>query len=285
MNEEEIEEIEEVEGVGVRMEIRSMEHRDWQHLEQFQQKDWSDIKPYFQYYLSSSSCYPIVVEYKGELLGIGSGIQLGSMGWIAHIVVAENYRRNGLGRMLVSAIMQQLQERGCRTISLVATQDGEGLYRQLGFATFSSYLFYHSEHIIPFQNDLNMRKLQEQDMPEIIQIDYQVTGEDRSSLINHAVQQGWVVVDQDSQRMKGYYLSKLFEGPIVALDEATGCQLLEKKHSIVRSSVLPYENVKGQEFLQKLGLSHKKTLLRMSYGEKHTWSPASIFSRSSGSFG
>lgn len=57
----------------------------------------------------------------------------GRWGYVQYMATEPRYRRRGLARAVVEAILEWLEARGVRNVELHATPDGEPLYRSLGF--------------------------------------------------------------------------------------------------------------------------------------------------------
>jgi len=53
--------------------------------------------------------------------------------WIVNLLVLTAFRRQGLGRGLMEAVLQRLERSGTETVWLTASADGAHLYRTLGF--------------------------------------------------------------------------------------------------------------------------------------------------------
>jgi ribosomal protein S18 acetylase RimI-like enzyme len=57
--------------------------------------------------------------------------------WLEDLFVSERYRRSGLGRELVAAVIERARERGCVRLELDVDEDndaGRALYRRTGFS-------------------------------------------------------------------------------------------------------------------------------------------------------
>ena len=62
----------------------------------------------------------------------------GLKGYIGSMATDENRRREGIGRRIADALVEALHHRGATEIELQATEDGEGIYRSIGFASLSN---------------------------------------------------------------------------------------------------------------------------------------------------
>ena len=57
----------------------------------------------------------------------------GLVGYVQWVATDDEERGKGYGRAVMEALLDWLEERGCASIELHATADGEPLYRSLGF--------------------------------------------------------------------------------------------------------------------------------------------------------
>jgi GNAT superfamily N-acetyltransferase len=83
-------------------------------------------------------------ERPGALVACGGAIVIqrlpgpntptGRWGYVQWMVTDPAYRRRGLARMVFTAILGWLEERGVTSVELHATSSGEPLYRSFGFA-------------------------------------------------------------------------------------------------------------------------------------------------------
>lgn len=63
----------------------------------------------------------------------GPSNPLGQIGYIMNVVTAPDYRRRGIARRIMQAVLQWLAEQGIRHVVLHATEMGRPLYEELGF--------------------------------------------------------------------------------------------------------------------------------------------------------
>jgi len=69
----------------------------------------------------------------GEFIGIVLAVNLGSVGFIGHVVVRPSYRNMGIGQELMNEAIQLLTSEGCKTIKLDAVPKAKTLYERVGF--------------------------------------------------------------------------------------------------------------------------------------------------------
>ena len=59
----------------------------------------------------------------------------GKRAHLMNVYTNESYRRQGIGRKMISMLIEEAREKGCTEISLDATEQGRFLYTKLGFAS------------------------------------------------------------------------------------------------------------------------------------------------------
>src|SRR5918992_2495763 len=74
-----------------------------------------------------------VTDRGGRVVGVGSGVSYGALGFVGNMIVAEEHRRRGIGSAILTAILEFLHGRGCTRIELFATSEGRPLYARHGF--------------------------------------------------------------------------------------------------------------------------------------------------------
>lgn len=80
----------------------------------------------------SSRC--VVVERPdGRIVGVGSGVAYAPLGFVGNMIVADEHRRQGIGGVVLDAVVQFLQDAGCTRLELFATEQGRPLYARHGF--------------------------------------------------------------------------------------------------------------------------------------------------------
>lgn len=267
-----------------KLKIRKCTLSDIESIRYLQPQGWDDITYYFRFYCSHSFCYPIVASYKDKIISVATGILNETTGWLAHIIVSEAHRRQGIGNQLTQHIIDYLHQQGCQTLLLIATDLGEPVYRRFGFETVSQYQFYKGNQIDSHSTGKNIRALMLSDIKEVLQLDRAITGENRKNMIESFLSNGWVY--SANSKIKGYFLTEFGEGTIIAANDKAGIELLKFKLSLRDSkAVLPAENQKGIAFLETCGFKKFNTANRMVLGENIKWKPRLIYSRAGGFYG
>lgn len=262
--------------------IENLTRDDLPKLGALTPEGWTDISNVHAFYLENDFCNPTKVVVNGEIAGIGTALCYGKTGWLAHIIVAKPHRNKGLGTEIVKYLMRYLQEtRSCESISLTATDLGYPVYQKQGFRVVSEYCVLQSERLGDESGLLeNVREMSGSHHSDIFAIDSIVSGEDRRSILRPFLGKGYVCVD--GEKVVGYYLPNLYEGPIAALRADAGIALLNQKMKATKKIALPIENQVGIHYLLDNGFTEKATIKRMVSGKPVLWNPRQNYSRIGG---
>ena len=99
------------------------------------------------------------------------------------VIVHANYRGLGLGKLVTRKCIESVSQQ--TAIMLVATKDGEPLYKKIGFTTVDyvhKYLAdnYSGAHILA-SNEFTIEDYNESDFAEIVRLDAAAFGDKRSN--------------------------------------------------------------------------------------------------------
>ena len=204
--------------------------------------------------------------------------------WLAHIIVAPEMRRSGIGLLMTRHLIDVAETHGRDTQMLIATNMGEPLYEKLGFLRSCSYRFYHLPPRIETELPAVVRKVKPSDIPAIMALDCEVSGEDRETLLSRHANNS--LVYSGSGGVRGFYLPDLGEGLIVAQDAEAGRSLMQ--HRLARAEaapVLPAENHAANQFLEDMGLAVKQSAARMVRNGADSLKQDMLFNRIGGHLG
>ena len=92
--------------------------------------------------ISGSFLFAVAVDKKtGTAIGMGRVISDGvSDGYIQDLVVLPDYRKSGIGREMVSALVDRCLQSGITWIALIAEPDTEKFYFPIGFVPMQGYV-------------------------------------------------------------------------------------------------------------------------------------------------
>ena len=177
-----------------------------------------------------------------------SAIAAGSVGVIGNVSTREDYRRRGLGRLVMEEALAWMREAGVKTVLLDATEDGRPLYFKLGFIGTESSWFGYTPLAAIDQDTLarvaGARRAAlagKGALARVAPLDLAAFGGDRLELLALllAAPGSWLYLAEDtSGTVAGYALARRLEspyagirvGPWVAMERATAAALL---HAIV----------------------------------------------------
>jgi ribosomal protein S18 acetylase RimI-like enzyme len=118
-------------------------------------------------------------------LGIITCVTYGHTGVVGHLVVSKEVRGRRIGHSLLKTAIDYMTGRGVDSIMLFATDEGVGLYNQHGFVKRREVSCIH----VAVGGDRKARTptacslIAREDLPEIIEMDRQIFGDDRTRLI------------------------------------------------------------------------------------------------------
>ena len=267
------------------MTFQEIKYEDAQELARLQPEGWSNIIPDFEYYIKSEFCYPLKVTAEDQIVGVGAAILYHRTCWLAHIIVDENHRNRGIGSQMTQALLNHPACKSVDSFILFATEMGFPIYKRAGFRTVNEYLFFKREKpwgdvqisnaIIPYDKS---------HYAKVMELDYQITGEERSNLLSGFLQN--TVVYMDNNTIEGFFMPELREGLIMADTADAGLELMKLKYSRSDQAAIPEENKTGIDYLLKNGfIITSKKVTRMVKGNDINWIPQKIFSRIGGNFG
>jgi GNAT superfamily N-acetyltransferase len=275
------------------MNIKPFAESDLTMLAVVQPPGWPDLSPTYRYYLCTPCCKPIAAVEGGLLVGVGSGISLGSTGWLGHIIVHPEHRRRGIGTAIVDHLVGHLHALGIATVSLIATTEGRPLYAGMGFVEHCEYSFYdrQPDSSAPLRGggavdgpDVNSTivPLAPDDLDSVLGIDAETSGESRWPILEGRLD-GAVVIKDDG-RVVGYYAPGVGEGVVICVGRAAGASLLAQR-PIGQRNVAPADNVAVRDWYSARGMTEKFRAVRMVLGPPLTWRPENVYSRIGGNLG
>lgn len=258
---------------------------DLSRIGDLQPADWPDIVPELVYYINAPFCHPIKTKVDEKIAGIGTAIVFENTAWLAHILVAPDFRRRGIAYQLVLELLNYLRREGVETCLLTATKAGQPVYEKAGFSTIGEYVFLDREKPWagkPFSQ--NLAPFKESYRAQIYALDKKAAAENRQKLMAEYL--GNSLVYLENEVVFGYYVPDLRNGLIVADSVEAGLELMNFKYATADKAAIPSANVAGLEFLKHHGFKETGiTAPRMVFGKDIAWKPDMIFGRIGGNFG
>ena len=263
--------------------IRKLKTSEIPKLNNFPPKDWAfDYEAFLRDFLKEDYFYAFVMIQDEEIIGTGNVLLKGKIGWLANIIIGEEYRGRGLGFEMTKFLVDFLKSKGCETQLLIATELGEPVYQKAGFRKVTDYQCFDSEidqNIHPVDS---IRKLEDSDIKEVCRLDQNANDEDRRHLIKRYYKAGRGYFNPENELL-GFYLPNFGRGLVISIDKEAGLELLKLKHSEKgRRTLLPIDNQDGTDFLEKNGFRKGHSCSRMILGKEQKWNPQHVYSYASG---
>jgi GNAT superfamily N-acetyltransferase len=173
-----------------------------------------------------------------------SAIVAGPVAVIGNVITRPGLRGRGLGRAVMSATLDWLRRQGARSVLLDATDDGQPLYRKLGFVArerswfgFAAFDALDLAALHARSGPVRAHLRAVGDLPMIATLDRAAFGGDRLRLVRlvASVSDCWLYTVGEDDTPDGYLLVRALEpprmgarlGPWVAKTAETGAALLE----------------------------------------------------------
>lgn len=239
--------------------------------------------------LEPAGCF--VAELAGVAVGTTTTCVLGTVGWIAMVLVAPSARHRGIGTCLVERAVDYLEQQGVATIRLDATALGRPVYERLGFA--SEYELVRLEGVAqPLSaGGPPVVPVGDNDLARLAALDQHVTATDRRRLLarlyaEHPHRAGQVVVGDD---VLGYIFYRpgaraTHLGPAAASTECAGRAVLA--WALTQNTGqpiyvdIPAANHPAHALATNAGLTPQRSFTRMSRGQPVPEQPEQLWASS-----
>lgn len=263
--------------------IKEIKESDIKGLNHLPPSKWQfDYETFLEDFIDEDFFYAFVQVQDNKIVGTGNIFSKGKIGWLGNIMVDKSYRGQGLGYEMIKFLVDFLQNKGCETQLLIATELGEAVYKKLGFRKLTEYQSFDSMFDIDYKFSDSIRKLELSDLEKVCKLDLETNSEDRTHLIEKFYDNGYGFFSDDSELL-GFYLPKFGRGLAISNDRQAGIELLKLKHSRKgKRTLLPIENQTGIQLLEKMGLNKGEKSSRMFLGKVNKWIPNNIYSYGSG---
>ncbi|HEX7491096.1 MAG TPA: GNAT family N-acetyltransferase [Candidatus Limnocylindrales bacterium] len=247
---------------------------------------WEERRSFLETVLANPSCRPVVGMVDGAIVATGMATVNGPVGWVGSIFVDSTLRRHGYGRAITDAVCDRLDEAGCTTHALIASELGKRIYEKMGFRIDGWYQILEA---LPLDAapappaGTSLRRMLAEDIERIGELDRRATGEDRRGLLGALAGGAWLL--ESDEELLGFLVQILPDSAaIVAPDPQDGACLLELLRHLCRGrsktarASLVKGNEDGQLLLEDHGWAPTFATPRMLRGSSIDWQPTLIWS-------
>jgi ribosomal protein S18 acetylase RimI-like enzyme len=239
------------------------------------QAGWNQTEADWRRFLDMEPDGCFVAEWDGRAVGTTVTCVLGSVAWIAMVLVDADWRGRGIGKTLMSHALDFLDKRGIPSVRLDATALGKPLYEKLGFVLEYELARYEG---VPqgTTSSAVVEKADPQDWPQLFQWDREITSADRSKLLARLFSERpeEVRVFRSGKQVVGFLAGRPGTrawqiGPCLAAHEAGVMLLANAAHRHAGEPVfidIPVQNEAAIATARELGLNVQRQLVRMCRG-------------------
>jgi len=172
-----------------------------------------------------------VAEAAGLIIGVNFTTSRGGYGFIGPVIVEEKLRGAGIGRALMQAAIDHLEQRGITSIELDSVFPAAPLYRRLGFK--DRFFSYRMRRQIDFRGE-EAQEFRLSMLDELLEFDRRLTGLDSSvhlaALAREFADSVYIIRDL---QLRAYALVRrrsrdlFWLGPMLAEDSQSAIRLFE----------------------------------------------------------
>jgi len=256
--------------------------------------DFGERLPFLDWALDRPTIACLVAEVDGAIVGTGVGSAQGAVGWVGVIFVAAAHRRSGLGSRITTAVIDDLESRGCRTQVLIASPAGRPVYERLGFRALDRQVRVTIAGLPPDPGppDPRLRPYAATDLDAVLALDRSATGEDRRAVLEALLSpaDATVAIGGDGA-VRGFLARPPWRGgAVIAPDPDDAFRLLEARRRVagvdgIAGTGVLASNVVGRERLRAAGWTEELGGTRMVRGEPLDWHPEAIWGQLNGALG
>ena len=257
---------------------------DLAQLPALQPPDWGSLIPRFEYFIQSPHCHPIKISEGSELVAIGTTMLHADTAWLACIVTHPEHRKKGLGNAITEELIGRIDQSKFKTIYLDATDFGFPVYQKLGFELEAAYSHMRISGYKAVNPDApQLVAFDPAFLPQILAVDEQVSGEDRSGILSDFLADSVLYVADN--KVEGFYIPGWGDAPVIAVTETAGAALIRRRANNENAAILPADNAFAISLLNELQFREYRVSRRMFLGEKRSWQRTGIYNRISGQLG
>lgn len=264
------------------LQIRRIRTDELSIVRHYPPPDWNlDLQELYCRHYEREYFIPLAAVIGDDIAGTGIAIINETAAWLGTIIVRDEYRNRGIGRAITEHLIDAVQKRGVVSILLTASALGLPIYEKIGFQKDSEYVFFKTDSsFMSGPVDEHIQPITGADADALLEMDREVTGEHRGTLLNDYFEGGFIY---KRGSLEGYYLPAYGKGLIVAESETAGIELLKFRLSQDTSSIcIPATNTAAMKLLTSLGYGEYQRSPRMFLQTNVRWQPEKIYSRGTG---
>ncbi len=258
-----------------------------EQISNLQPPDWnSSVADLYRLHWPHAYFHPMDMLDGNRLIGVGELINLGTTAWLGNIIIADDYRRRGLGQRITQALIDDAIQQGVQSSFLLATAMGTPLYARMGFQAHSQYLFFVNKNLrTDYPADPQIRAYQTSDENALRQLDLEANGEDRWSVLTHFLKDAKMYAKDGAPL--GFFLPYLGDGLVMARKKDVGIALLKERARTIGKpyTIIPESNKEAIAFLEAENYKVVRYANLMHLGPMKHWEPRFIYSRIGGYLG
>jgi GNAT superfamily N-acetyltransferase len=153
---------------------------------------WGNRRAELSFCVRHAPTTVFVAEQDGGIVGTTIATVSAGIGWLGLGFVAPALRGQHLGTRLTRTALDDLRQRGSRSVLLAATALGRPIYERLGFVVDGHYAIVFGPGLGGHDPDQpGLRGIEPHDLPALSALDRAATGEDRTHLLRALGRGGW----------------------------------------------------------------------------------------------
>jgi GNAT superfamily N-acetyltransferase len=220
--------------------------------------------------------------HDGALVGTAATLPYaGGFGWISMVLVANAWRRQGIGTRLLTRCAETLRESNSIPM-LDATPAGREVYVRLGFRDLWPITRWRRAAAVDSGSDAtNVRLLEDRDFAQVVLFDAATFGCNRENLLHHLCDRSreFACAAETNGQVGGFLLGRngrvaTHFGPIVAEDEQRAAALVDFAGRRVLSPVMldvPDQHHGFAQWLENHDFVGERPLMRMILSSDHSF--------------
>ncbi|MBD3268204.1 GNAT family N-acetyltransferase [bacterium] len=242
------------------------------------QTGWNQLLADWQRFWNLNPIGCFVVTDTDRIIGTVCTVAYENFGWVAMVIVDNEYRRQGIGTQLLMAGIEHLENRGL-CVKLDATPEGKMLYDTLGFVDEYKAARYEWEGTLPqFPHPTICEPLNTASLGELNDFDQSIFGNSRQdvlkSYLDRYPKSSFCLRDETG--LCGYIMARegykafhigpwVATSPTAALNLLQTCMLERQPERIFIDIIEP--NPHALNMLSNLGFTLQRPFIRMFRGQ------------------